>query len=173
VSNLDSSPFSRICLGEIVGVQGLKGEVRIKTYTEEPANLTAYGDLNDDDQQSLIIKITQIKSSNLVIATVKGCSDRTQAEALVGKKLYIRREQLSSSAEDEYYYHDLIGMTVLDEQSTIIGKVKSVENYGAGDFLEIIDEKQKIYTLPFNKEAVPVIDMFNRNISIKRSFLLF
>jgi 16S rRNA processing protein RimM len=167
------SPSSQICLGKIVGAQGLKGEVRIKTYSEEPSSLTAYGELFNNAQQPVKVKIIQIKSSNLVIASVKGCTDRNQAQALVGTKLYINREQLASSGEEEYYYHDIIGMTVLDDQENLVGKVKDVENYGAGDFLEIVDEQEKIYTLPFNKDAVSVVDIPNRKMYIQRHLLLF
>lgn len=161
-----------ICLGEIVGVQGLKGQLRIKTFTEQAENLTAYGDLFNDQGKIFSLKIDQLKSQTLIVASLKGCSDRNQAEALVGTKLYVNREQLTSVLEDEFYYHDLIGMTVLDERDKVIGTVKNVENYGAGDFLEIVDDQQKNYTLPFNKKSVSTVDNLNKRIIIQSQFLL-
>lgn len=171
-SDLNASA-AHICLGEIVGVQGLNGQVRIKTYTQEPESLTAYGELTNADHEPFRIKITQIKSQNLVIASVHGCSDRTQAEKLVKTRLYIHRSQLSLAAEDEYYHYDLIGMTVMDQDNIIIGKVKSVENYGAGDFLEIVGEQKRVYTLPFNKTSAPTVDLTNKKLYIEKDFLLF
>ncbi len=161
-----------VCLGEIVGPQGLKGEVRIKTFTEDPANLTAYGALFDDAGKRLSVAVRQIRTSSLVIAAIEGCVDRNQAEAMVGKKLYIHREQLSETDDGEYYYHDLMGMTVIDEQDVVIGQIMAVENYGAGEFLEIIDGFGKVYTIPFSQDAVLMIDVVVRIIHVQRSFLL-
>ena len=163
---------SRICLGEIVAAQGLKGEVRVKTFTENPADLVAYGPLINDSGSVLSLKITQVKSSNLVIASVVGCADRNGAESLVGTKLSVDRNQLPPSPENEFYYHDLIDKRVIDEQSQFIGIVRAVENYGAGDFLEIIDDQKKVYTLPFNKDSVSRVDQETGTLQINRSFLL-
>ena len=163
---------SLICLGEIVAAQGLKGWVRVKTFTENPADLISYGSLYTDSRAVLTLKIMQIKSENLVITSIDNCQDRNSAEALVGCKLYIERDQLPPSKENEFYYHDLIDMRVFDEHTQLVGITRTVENYGAGDFLEIVDTQQKVYTLPFNKDSVVKVDQNAGIIYINRSFLL-
>lgn len=168
-----NSQTSLICLGEIVAAQGLKGGVRVKTFTQNPSDLTAYGPLITDSGSILTLKVTHVKSNSLVIASVGGCVDRKGAESLVATKLYVTRDQLPFSGDDEFYYHDLIDKRVLDEENQWVGTVRTVENYGAGDFLEIIDDQQKVYTLPFNKEAVPLVDKEAGVIHINKSFLLF
>ncbi len=163
---------SRICLGEIVAAQGLKGWVRVKTFTEDPADLVAYGPLMTESSLDFPLKIMQVKSDSLVIATVVGCADRNASEALVGTKLYVNRDQLPPPVEDEFYYHELINKRVLDEENQLVGTVRAVENYGAGDFLEIIDDQREVYTLPFNKDTVSRVDQETGVIHINRSFLL-
>ncbi|RZI46157.1 ribosome maturation factor RimM [Candidatus Finniella inopinata] len=168
----NTSPQAFICLGEIVGPQSLKGWVRVKTLTESPDDLTAYGPLRTFSGSIVALKIIQVRSQSLVIASVKGCVDRNASESLVGTKLYVHRDQLPHPEEDEFYYRDLIDMQVVDEQGQLVGTIRAVENYGAGDFLDIIDDQKNVYTLPFNKEAVLSVDQEARTLHINRSFLL-
>ncbi len=162
-----------ICLGEVVAVQGIKGQVRIKTYTENPEDLTSYGVLQDEKGTSCEVQIVSVRSANLVIARLSGCNDRNQAETFVGTKLLIAHDQLPVLQDDEFYYDDLIGLQAVDDDQKPIGIVKAVHNYGAGDFLEITTEDSKNFLLPFNKESVPVISLKEKKyVQIDPAFLV-
>lgn len=162
-----------ICLGEVVAVQGIKGQVRIKTYTENPEDLTSYGGLQDEKGVFYEVQVVSVRSTNLVIASLSGCNDRNTAETFVGTKLLIEHDQLPVLQGDEFYYDDLIGLQAVDDNQKPIGIVKAVHNYGAGDFLEITTEDSKNFLLPFNKESVPVISLKEKkHIQIDPTFLV-
>lgn len=161
-----------IVLGQIVSVYGLKGWVKVKTYTQDPADLVSYGPLYTTAGLALDLHIQRIQAPNLVLATLTGCHDRNQAEALVGTQLGVKRHQLPVPSQDEFYYHDLVGMTVYDDKEVVIGIVQQVENYGGGDFLSIVGNNGLTYTVPFNKDAVTSVRVEDRVINILRNFLL-
>ncbi|MCX7338650.1 MAG: ribosome maturation factor RimM [Alphaproteobacteria bacterium] len=167
-----------ICLGEIVAPHGIKGWVKIKTHTESPDGIVAYGPLVNDQGVVVKIDIKQIKSWNSILVSVPGCTTRTQSEALVKTKLFVNKDQLPQLEDDpsgggEYYYDDLVGMSVLDLAGNLVGTIASVHNYGAGDFLEIkAAEESKFFTLSFQKDSVLDVDRVQRTIKIDESFLL-
>jgi 16S rRNA processing protein RimM len=151
----------------IVGVaHGIKGEVRIKTFTGDPLALGDYGPLFDKNGRSF--EILDIRpQGNVVVARLKGVGDRSAAEALTGMELFVDRAALSQELEEEEFYHaDLVGMDVVDERGETIGKVSAVQNYGAGDILEIKGPGLNGVLVPFTKAAVPVVDVAMRTIRI-------
>ena len=155
---------NRLCLGVIAGAHGVRGEVRIKTFTETPEAIGAYGPLQDE-AGSRAFEITRVRAAKGgVVAALKGVSDRNDAEALKGTRLYVSRTQLPEPDEEEFYHADLIGMSACTADGTELGKVKAIHNFGAGDVLEIAGEEPLF--IPFTRQAVPSVDLENRNIHV-------
>ncbi len=171
--HLVTSSKNLICLGEIVAAHGIKGSVKIKTFTEHPEDLVAYGQLTDQNLKPLKIQIENIKSASSLLAKIDGCTTRNQSEALIGTKLYIHRDQLPELDEDEFYQEDLVGMEVFDDTGQKVGTVQAIQNFGAGDFLEIHPaQSSKPITAIFNDDSIASIDLKARKIAIRVGFLL-
>jgi 16S rRNA processing protein RimM len=126
----------RILAGQIGAAHGLKGEVKLISFTREPLKIVDYGPLEIEasGKRLSITGIRQSKSS--VIARFEGIEDRTEAESLKGLKLYVARERLPPLAKDTYYHADLVGLEVRTAE-TMLGRVVGVSNFGAGDLLEV------------------------------------
>lgn len=155
-----------ILLGAIIGAQGLKGEVKVKTFTETPENLGAYGMLHSADGRRFKVVSSRAIKNDTAIVRFESISDRTEAEALKNVELFIHREQLPDTEAEEYYHADLIGLSAEDEQGRVIGKVRSIHNFGAGDVIEIARADGSDVLLPFTKEFVPVVDVEARRIVV-------
>lgn len=149
----------RVRVGVIVGVHGVRGAVRIKSFTEEPADIGFYSPVeNEAGSIKFRLKVTgEVKG--LVIATLDGVSDRDAAEALKGTELWVARERLPRLAEDEFLYSDLIGLVAEGVDGKRLGIVKAVADYGAGDVLDIKLEPKGDMMVPFTQAAVPEVDI--------------
>jgi 16S rRNA processing protein RimM len=158
-----SNKPSRILLGTITGVHGIRGEVVIKAYTQAPENIAAYGPLVDrSGKRSFIIKVKRLTSIG-VVAHIEGITTRTAAQELKGIELHVDRDRLPAIADSEFYYADLIGLTAVDCRGTTIGEIVSVANYGAGDLLEIrLLGRMATELIPFAEAFVPQIDFAAR-----------
>ncbi len=153
------TPEGKVCLGVIVGARGLRGDLRIKSFTEDPADIAAYGPVDTDDGQSLTLKITG-EAKGVVIARSKGIEDRTQADTLKGQRLYVARDALpETDEEDEYYHADLIGLDVMDETDEICGTVIALYNFGGGDMIDVRRPDGSTLLLLFTPTVVPVVDV--------------
>ena len=150
----------RILLGRIVGAHGIRGDVVIDSYAGEPGDIAAYGPLSSEDgSKQLEIKVVRVTPKG-VVARVSGVADRNGAEALRGTALYALRSRLPATAEDEFYYADLAGLRADNEAGERIGSVVTVQNYGAGDLLEVRLEGVSVTELmPFTDAYVPVVDV--------------
>lgn len=137
--------MSLVCLGQVVAAHGIKGQVKVKTFTSVPENLTKYGRLINQKQEPVIIKITAIKSSS-VIASIEGITTRNQAEALKGMQLFIFDNQLPPLSEDEVYYEQLVGLPIIANDK-ILGHVIGIFNFGAGSFCEVKTPENKTGTI--------------------------
>ncbi|MBX8784442.1 ribosome maturation factor RimM [Ochrobactrum sp. GRS2] len=155
VANLDNP----VQLAVIGAAHGIKGEVRVKTYTGDPMDLGSYGLLYDASGKSY--EVLSIRpSKTVVVVRFAGVEDRNAAEALNGKELYVDHAQLPQDLdEDEFYYTDLIGLTVRDSAGVSYGKVSAVFNFGGGDVLEIKESGKKPVMIPFTLTSVPEILM--------------
>ena len=149
----------RICLGAITGAHGVRGLVRIKSFTETPEDLTAYGPLWDEAGRRRFDVTVKSQAKGALIAAIAGVDDRDAAEALKGTRLYVDRTALPPTEEEEYYHADLIGLSAEDRDGKAIGRVTGVQNYGAGDILEIERPDGTELLLPFTKAAVPEVDL--------------
>ncbi len=157
----------RILLGRIAGAQGLRGEVKINSFTADPEAIAAYGPLADDRGRQFVIERVRHLKGGTVVALLAGVKDRGAAEALQGTELYVARDQLPQADEDEWYYEDLVGLKAVSPEGDHIGEVLSVQNFGAGDLLEIRppDARQSRF-VPFTKAAVPLVDVKNARIVV-------
>jgi len=156
--------MSKVCIGQIVNVHGLKGMVKIRPYLSNPMDIGHFGALTDKDGHKSFDVKPQSQKGDFVLAFVKGVADRTAAEKLKGTYLYIERNQLPED-KNGFYYCDLIGMTVL-ENGQKFGVVESVQNYGAGDILEIKTEKGRTFSFDFSKATFPRVDISAREMDI-------
>lgn len=154
-----------IKIGQIVAPHGIKGMVKINLCLENPRELVHYMPIYNQNGQVLDIQIISFKA-NQMIATIKNISDRNQAESMRGTNLFINRETLPPISKEQYYYCDLIGLTVLDETKTVVGVVKSVENYGASDILVVETKKGIDILVAFTKETVLSVDLENKTITV-------
>ena len=149
----------RICLGAIVGVHGIRGEVKVKSFTEVDRDIDKYGDVeNEDGSRKFSIKVVG-HSKDLLRVKVKGCDDRNTAETLIGTGLYVSRSLLPELGEEEFYHTDLIGLEAKTADGTVIGRVNAVYNFGAGDLLELKMNSGALEMLPFTKQYVPTVDI--------------
>ena len=151
---------SLILLGQFGAPHGLKGEVRLKTYTGDPFAIGDYGPLSSDDGRTF--EITHLRDAKeVLIARVKGVSDRNAAERLTNLKLYVDRSVLGEAEEeDEFFHADLVGLGVESETGETLGSVAAIYNFGAGDMVEIKPaDGGKFVLLPFTKAAVPLVDI--------------
>ncbi len=149
----------RVLLGEIGAAQGLKGEVRLRSFTEEPAAIARYGPLHDEEGRA--IEIESVRGTpKALIARIKGITTREAAEALARTKLYVDRARLPERETEEWYHADLIGLAAVDRSGEKIGVVVAVQNFGAGDLIEVKPDKGDATVLvPFTRDTVPEVDV--------------
>jgi 16S rRNA processing protein RimM len=149
----------RLLMGRIGAAHGIKGEVRITSFTEEPLALKDYGPL-ETSRPGLTVEIEAARgTTNVLVARLKGVTDRTAAEKLNGVELYIDRDRLpATDDEDDFYHADLIGLEARLGDGTVLGTVTAIPNYGASDLLEVRDARSgDTYLYPFTKTVVPAI----------------
>jgi len=150
----------RLLVGEIGAAQGLKGEVRLRSYTQDPAEIAAYGPLQDEaGARSIELEHVRITPKAL-IARIKGVTTREGAEALNGTKLYIARAALPAREEGEWYVADLIGLEAVDAAGAPLGTVIGVHNFGASDIVEVAPASGgESLLVVFTEATVPEVDI--------------
>jgi len=147
-----------ILVGQIAGGFGVKGEVRVTAYTADPMALLSYGPLLRADG-SVGLTLTSARPDKTgVVGRAKEIATKEQADALRGLKLHIPRDRLPEPEEDEFYLTDLVGLKAHDPSGAVLGTVKSVQNFGADDMLEIAPAAGgPTWYLPFTRDAVPEV----------------
>ena len=156
----------RVCMGVIVGVHGVRGVVRLKSFAENALDLGAYGPLENDAGKRFSLKI-QGQAKGVLLARVEGVDDRNAAEALKGTMLYVPREALPAPEENEFYHADLIGLRVEKTDGSQLGTVLSVHDFGAGNLLDVrLAGSSQTVLLPFNEISVPVVDLDGRRLVV-------
>ena len=159
----------RVCLGIVGAAHGVRGAVRIKSFTAEPAAIAGYGALEDESgTRHFTLKVVgSAKGDGMVIAKLSGVADRERAEAVRGLRLYAPRTVLPATGdEDEFYHADLVGLAALLEDGTRLGSVIAVHDFGAGDMLEIGRDAGQPVLVPFTRAAVPVVDLDGRRVVV-------
>jgi 16S rRNA processing protein RimM len=156
---LASEREARLCVGVITGPQGVRGAVRIKSFTAEPADVASYGPVEDEAGQRRFELRVVGSAKGVVIATIAGLADRDAAERLKGTRLYMARSALPEPEEDEYYHSDLIGLPMVLRDGTMFGTVRAIHDYGAGTSLEVAHQSGQLVLVPFTRAVVPVVDI--------------
>lgn len=147
-----------ILVGQVAGGFGVRGEVRVTAWTADPLALTAYGPLLRADGSVGLTLTTARPDKTGVVARAREIATKEQADAMRGVKLYVPRDRFPEPEEDEFYLTDLIGLEARDAEDAVIGRVKSVPNFGAGDMLEIAPASGgQTWYLPFTREAAPEV----------------
>ena len=142
----------RICLGVIVGVHGVRGHLKIKAYTDKPAALDRYGPVAFDDGSLLHLKVKSVSPKGTVIAVAQEVTDRNEAELMRGLELFIKRDALPPTANDEVYHTDLVGLEARDNDGVAIGVIVGLHDFGAGDIIEVKPPSRPTMMLPFAPE---------------------
>lgn len=154
-----------ILVARVAGAFGVKGEVRLTTFTADPLALLDYRDLLRESGAPGLTLTSARPAKGGIVGRAKEVETREQAEALRGLRLYIPRERLPAPEdEDEYYLVDLIGLSVVTPEGEALGVVRSVHDFGAGDLLEIQPPQGASWWLPFTREAVPDVRLAERTI---------
>ncbi|WP_117194911.1 ribosome maturation factor RimM [Rhizobium terrae] len=149
-----------VLMATVGAAQGLRGEVRVKSYTADPTALGDYGNLHSEDGR--IFEVLEIREArNVVVVRFRGINDRNAAEALTGLDLFIERENLPDEEleDDEFYYADLEGLEAVDRDGKSYGTVSAVYDFGAGDLLELKGPGRRPALIPFSEAAVLEIDL--------------
>lgn len=160
------TPRDSVLVGVIVGVHGIKGEVKLKSFTSDPLNVGRYGPLQSSSGKQL--EISKLKAAkDDFIASFKNVNDRNEAETLRGVELFVAREKLPKLKTHEAYAHDLMGLDVVLENGTTLGKLVGMPNYGAGDLLEVsVDGEAETVLIPFTNAFVPQEDFSSGRITV-------
>lgn len=150
----------KVCVGAIAGAFGVRGEVRIKSFTADPNAIADYSPLTSEDgTRTFALKLSRPVKGGFA-ATMTGITNKEQADALKGTRLYTSRDALPDLPDDEFYHADLIGLEVFDTGGVQLGNVRAVHDYGAGDMIEVIGPGLKTTVLlPFTNACVPTVDL--------------
>lgn len=149
----------QICIARIGAAHGVRGAVKLWTFTEDPLAVKTYGPLltKDGARQFEVTHAREAKGH--LVVTLKGIATREDAERLNGIELYIAREKLPDTDEDEYYHADLIGLAAVTPANEPLGRVMAIHNFGAGDIIEIAPPHGVTLMLPFTNAVVPTVDL--------------
>jgi 16S rRNA processing protein RimM len=166
-----------ICVGVITGAHGIRGHVRIKSFTAEPGDVAGYGVLYDPrGRSSLRLTVTGCSGAQL-IARIAGVDDRNAAEALKGHELFVPRSALPPPDDDEFYHADLVGMRAElaegEHQRETVGMVAAVHDFGGGDVIEVETERGVTIMVPFTRDVVPEVHVAEGRLVIARMPGLF
>ena len=157
---------NKICVGKFAGAHGVRGLVRLLSFTEDPESIFSYAPILDEGgSREFKIKFKSAANKHF-IAMVDGVNDKEAADALRGVSIYIPRDVLPETKDNEFYDADLIGLKAVDENGVDRGSVLGIYDYGAGAFLEIGENKKESFFLPFKDAFVPNVDLGSGVISI-------
>ena len=158
----------RICVAQFGAPHGIRGEVRLRSFTEDPAAVTGYGPLESEDGTRRFEIEALRPAKDHFVARLAGVADRDAAEKLTNIKLYVSRDKLPLIEDDETFYHaDLIGLAAVTPDGAALGTVTAILNFGAGDLVEIKpDGGGEPLMVPFTDAAVPEIDMQARRMVV-------
>lgn len=148
----------RICVGAVTGARGLKGELRVKSFTADPDDLFAYGPLSDESGTRQFTGRVSGHAKDHLLVFIDGIGDRTRADGMKGTRFYIDRGVLPPPEEDEFYHADLIGLAAELTDGTELGPVKGVIDVGGGSSIEVLTGRGPLL-VPFTRAAVPVVDI--------------
>jgi 16S rRNA processing protein RimM len=156
-----------ICVARIGAAHGVRGAVKLWTFTEDPLAVKRYGPLATKDGARQFEVATARQAKDHLVATLKGVTTRDEAERLNGIELYVAREKLPATDQNEYYHTDLIGLTAVTAADAPLGRVVAIHNFGAGDIIEIAPPQGATLLLPFTNAVVPTVDLAGGRVVIE------
>ncbi|MBR0871853.1 ribosome maturation factor RimM [Bradyrhizobium tropiciagri] len=156
-----------VCVARIGAAHGVRGAVRLWTFTEDPLAVKDYGPLTTKDgtRQFEVTHVREAKDH--LVATLKGVATRDDAERLNGLELYVPRDRLPDTDDGEYYHTDLIGLAAVTTAEQPLGRVIAIHNFGAGDIIEIAPPQGATMLLPFTNAVVPTVDLAGGRVVIE------
>jgi 16S rRNA processing protein RimM len=157
---------SQICVARIGAAHGVRGAVKLWTFTEDALAVTRYGPLATKDGARQFELAQAREAKDHLVATFKGVTTRNEAERLNGLELYVARDKLPATDQDEYYHADLIGLAAITATGEPLGKVIAIHNFGAGDIIEIAPPAGTTIMLPFSNAVVPTVDIAGGRVII-------
>ena len=155
-----------VCVARIGAAHGVRGAVKLWTFTEDPFAVQRYGTLTTKDGKRQFEVAQAREGKGHLVATFKGVATRDEAERLNGLELYVAREKLPETDEDEYYHADLIGLAAVTTAGEALGRVIAIHNFGAGDIIEIAPPRGATMLLPFSNTVVPDVDLAGGRVVI-------
>ena len=154
-------------VGRFGAPHGVRGEVRLQSFTQDPVAIGSYGPLTGSNGKVFTLKSVRLIKDNMLVARVDGIGDRTAAEALTHVDLSLDRAALPPPDEEEFYVADLVGLDAVTEAGEMLGTILGVPNYGGGDLLEVRPTRGgESLLFPFTKEVVPKIDVVGRRVVV-------
>ena len=156
-----------VCIAAVAGAFGVKGEVKLKPFTDDPMACVSYGPLLNEHGETVLSVKSSRKVKAMLAVRASEVTTREQAEALKSTKLYVPRDALPQPEEEEFYYTDLIGLSVVTTEGEDCGRIKAVHDFGGGDVIEIQQIGTKDWYHPFTKMAVPEIDIAGGRVVIE------
>jgi 16S rRNA processing protein RimM len=157
----------KVCVARIGAAHGVRGAVKLWTFTEDPFAVKAYGPLSSKDGTRQFELVHAREARDHLVATFKGVTTREEAERLNGVELYVAREKLPATEDDEYYHADLIGLAAVTTADQPLGRVIAIHNFGAGDIIEIAPPQGATMLLPFTNAVVPTVDLAGGRVVIE------
>ena len=158
---------SRICVARIGAAHGVRGAVKLWTFTEDPLAVKRYGPLSTKDGTRQFEVTSAREAKGHLVATLKDVTTREEAERLNGIELYVARDKLPATDDDEYYHADLIGLAAVTTTGEPLGRVIAIHNFGAGDIIEIAPQQGATMLLPFSNAVVPTVDLAGGRVVIE------
>ena len=158
---------AQVCIARIGAAHGVRGAVKLWTFTEDPFAVKRYGPLSTKDGARQFEVTSAREAKGHLVAQLKGITTRDEAERLNGIELYVARENLPATDEDEYYHADLIGLAAVTTADEALGRVVAIHNFGAGDILEIAPPHGATMLLPFTNAVVPTVDIAGGRVLIE------
>src|SRR6476661_4007416 len=156
-----------ICVARIGAAHGVRGAVKLWTFTEDALAVQRYGPLSTKDGARQFEVTHAREAKDHLVATLKGVATREDAERLNGIELYIGREKLPATEDDEYYHADLIGLAAVNAAGEPLGRVSAIHNFGAGDIIEVAPPNGATMLLPFTNAVVPTVDLAGGRVVIE------
>ena len=158
---------AQVCVARIGAAHGVRGAVKLWTFTEDPFAVKDYGSLSTKDGARHFEVASARQAKDHLVVTFKGIASRDEAERLNGIELYIPREKLPATDDDEYYHADLIGLDAMTTAGEPLGHVIAIHNFGAGDIIEIAPPAGATMLLPFSNAVVPTVDIAGGRVVIE------
>lgn len=165
----------RICVGAFAGAHGVKGDFKIKTFTENPKDVAAYGPLESEDgKQTFTLKVAKVLGANFVLARAPEVKSREEATALSSTRLFIDRDRLPAAQDDEFYLEDLVGLNVVDPAGAKCGAIVGIHNFGAGDIAELkgVPGRKGTIMVAFTEANFPEVDLEAGEVTVIQSALI-